>query len=101
MSISLVEFSADTVVVATPKQLSSELEGESVILHLDSGIYYGLNEVGARIWELIQQPCSLSCIKSSLLKEYQVSEADCTQALVDILKSLQRADLVEVHNEAM
>ena len=38
------------------------LEGEAVILSLHDGIYYGLNSVGLRIWELIQQPRSLGSI---------------------------------------
>mgnify|MGYP001800419865 CR=1 FL=1 len=99
MSTQLSEFSANTVISATQGQLSSELDGESVILHLDSGIYYGLNEVGARIWALVQQPCSFSNLQRTLLEEYQVSEADCIQAVVNILRDLKRAGLIEVRDE--
>ncbi len=45
-----------SIVEATNEQVSSEVANESVILHLKSGPYYGLNEVGNSIWKLVQQP---------------------------------------------
>src|SRR5438874_308601 len=43
----------DSRVVPADELLSSELDGEAVILDLTSGVYFGLNGVGARIWELL------------------------------------------------
>ena len=50
----------DSIVVASPDQVSSDLAGEIVMLNLASGTYYGLDEVGARIWNLVQQPTPVS-----------------------------------------
>lgn len=100
MSVQLAEISADTKISAAQGQLSSELNDESVILNLDSGIYYGLNEIGARIWELVQQPCSFDRLLNTLLEEYQVSEVVCRQELTRILQELRQAALIEVSNEA-
>ena len=44
-----------SVVVASPDQISSDLGDEAVILNLKSGVYHGLNEVGAKVWAFIQQ----------------------------------------------
>ena len=46
----------DSVVVATKDQVSCDLKGEAVILNFKNGVYYGLNTVGARIWQALQEP---------------------------------------------
>ena len=46
--------SGSSIVVAAKAQVSCDLEGEAAILHRDSGVYYGLDPVGARIWRLVQ-----------------------------------------------
>jgi hypothetical protein len=48
--------SRHSIVVATKDQVSSDLGGEVAILDLKAGVYYGLDTVGARIWNLIQEP---------------------------------------------
>ena len=42
--------------VATKDQVSCDLAGEAAILNIKSGVYYGLDPVGARIWNLMQEP---------------------------------------------
>lgn len=88
------------IVSQSQGQISSELSGEAVILNLDSGVYYGLNEVGARIWELTQQPCSFERILQALLEEYDVPTEACTQDLTQVLTELQAAQLIEIRHEA-
>ena len=99
MSSQLLEISENAIISPTQGQISSDLGGEAVILNLDSGIYYGLNEVGARIWELVQQPQSFSELLRILLEEYDVSLEACRQALTTMLLDLKTANLVEVSDE--
>ena len=47
---------ADPVVVAARQQISCDLADEVAILNLESGVYYGIDAVGALIWNLVQQP---------------------------------------------
>jgi hypothetical protein len=88
-----------TRVVVVKDQVSANLAGEAVILNLKSGIYYGLDEVGARIWSLIQQPKSVDEIVAGLLAEYQVEPERCQRDLLALLKQLAAANLIEVQNE--
>lgn len=87
------------IVAATPGQISSDIAGEAVILDLTSGVYYGLNEVGAKIWNLIQQPCTIQEIQHRLLQEYDVDPEVCVQDLLQILQELQAAGLVDISHE--
>jgi Coenzyme PQQ synthesis protein D (PqqD) len=87
------------IVSATQGQISSDLAGEAVILDLASGVYYGLNEVGARIWHLIQQPHTIQAIQHTLLQEYDVDTEICTQDLLQLLQELQAAGLIQISHE--
>lgn len=89
--------SPDSVVVVAKNQVSTDLAGEAVILNLESGMYYGLDEVGARIWELIQQPQSVPVILETLLNEYEVEPGQCENDLLVLLQSLATAKLIEIH----
>lgn len=91
--------SLNSVVTATNEQVSSEVSGEAAILHLKSGRYYGLNEVGNRIWQLIQTPQPVSVICESVVAEYEVEPAQCEQDVLKILQELQAEGLVHVRNE--
>ncbi|MCU0527692.1 MAG: PqqD family peptide modification chaperone [Elainella sp. Prado103] len=77
-----------------PEQISSDLAGEAVILQLKSGIYYGLNEVGARLWELVQQPQTVADLRDTILSEYEVDAATCLQDIRMILQALMEAELI-------
>jgi Coenzyme PQQ synthesis protein D (PqqD) len=87
------------IVSATQGQISSDLAGEAVILDLASGVYYGLNEVGARIWHLIQSPQTIGAIRHILLQEYDVDDEVCTQDLLQLLQELQTAGLLYISHE--
>ena len=83
-------------ITANKDQVSAELNGESVILHLKSGIYYGLNEVGASIWALLQYPQTAFSIRDALLAEYEVDTETCERELLTILRDLKAAELIDV-----
>ena len=59
--------------VASPTVLFRELEGESVLLNLESGVYYGLDPVGTRIWTLLAGDESLSGVCDILQREFDVA----------------------------
>jgi len=90
---------ASSIVVAIQEQISSNLAGEAVILNLKTGVYFGLNEVGARIWSLIQHPQSVRDLRAALLAEYEVEPDVCDRDLLQLLQELEAADLIEVSHE--
>jgi hypothetical protein len=86
-------------VVAAKGQLSCDLAGEAVILDLNSGVYFGLNEVGARVWNLVQEPRSVREIRETILREYDVEPGRWEVDLQALLRELAEAGLVEVRDE--
>jgi hypothetical protein len=90
--------SLDSMVVASEGQVSSEIGEEVAILDLKAGTYYGLDSVGARVWELIQRPKSVGEIRNVLLEEYEVEPKRCERDLLALLQTLVNEGLVEVRN---
>jgi hypothetical protein len=85
-----------SVVVAADHQTSTEVDGESVILDLEEGVYYGLNPVGARIWSEIQEPAAVEEITAAILAEYDVNAEECREDVISLLQDLKENDLIEV-----
>ena len=73
-------------VVAAPRQLSSELSGEVVILGLSDGAYYGLDAVGAQIWRLLGQPCTVHDLVTDVARRYPI---DCDTCADDVIRFLE------------
>jgi len=80
--------------------LSNLLESELVLLNLNTGVYFSLDPVGTRIWQLVQahQSQSLQAVLDMLTKEYDVDTARCTHDLLHLVLRLQENDLLEVSN---
>lgn len=91
--------SENSIVVSVKNQISSDLGGEAVILNMNTGTYHGLNEVGAFVWNLIEQPQVVRDIQKRLLQEYEIECSVCTNDLLALLNDLQGAGLIEVKNE--
>lgn len=92
--------SANSMITVTKDQIAADLAAEEVILNLKSGVYYGLNAVGARIWNLIQEPRSVGDIRDALLEAYEVEPERCERDLLALLQALAAAGLIEVRHEA-
>ena len=81
-------------VIVSRAQISCKLAEESVILHLEEGMYYGLNSVGARIWELLQEPRTVREIQQqtadalSFLGGAYLEQGDAGQAIELLAKSV-------------
>lgn len=84
-----------TKFVASKDQVSADVMGESVILDTRTGFYYGLNPVGARVWDIIQNPMTLDEICNILISEYDVSRDICEHEVQSLLQRLKDAGLIE------
>lgn len=88
--------SANTIVVAAGGQVSCPLGDEAAILKIKSSIYYGLDPVGARLWLLLRQPRSVSDLRDTIVREYDVEADRCEQDLLEFLDKMRSEGLIEV-----
>lgn len=70
-----------------------------MILDFRSGSYYGLDAVGARIWDLLKVPRSIASICETIVEEYAVEPDICEKDLISFLEDLREAGLIEVKDE--
>ncbi len=77
----------------------NELQGEMVLLNLKTGIYFGLDPVGTRAWQLLRGDGRLGVVRDAMLKEYEVSADRIWKDLHDLITRLTEKGLVEVIDE--
>ena len=87
-----------SILVTAKDIISSDLVGEVVILDLKTGVYYGLDAVGARVWTLIEESRSVGDIRDIIVSEYEVGPDRCEQDLLSLLEDLNARGLVEIRN---
>ena len=92
----LPALTGNCVVKAAPDQVCSDLGGETVILNLKSGTYYGLNPTGTFVWNLIQEPKTIEDLRTAILSEYEVDAAVCDRDLKSLLQKLMEQSMIEV-----
>jgi protein arginine N-methyltransferase 1 len=80
--------------------LSRELAGETVLLNLESGVYYGLDAVGTRAWNLLAEERTLADVCTIMLKEFEVTHDTLQQDLTTLVRELcEKQLLVPVSSE--
>ena len=89
--------SPDTEVTATKRHVACTVAGEVVILHLEDGVYYGLNEVGTRVWQLLEQPRRVEQIVDAIVSEFEVERDRCATDITELLQSLAERGLVTLN----
>ena len=74
--------------------LTQEVGGETVILDLKTESYFGLDEVGTRIWQLLQQGKDTQNITETMLDEYDVEEKQLEKDIQNLLTKLNEAGII-------
>ena len=86
----------DSVVSKNEEIDDTDLDGEKVMMNLDKGQYFMMNEVGSRIWEIISEPVNVKGIIDTLRSEYEVDEEICKDTVVEFLGRLNNAELISI-----
>jgi hypothetical protein len=72
----------------------AELEDEAVLLHVEAGLYFGLDEVGLRIWNLLLGGMIEADVVERLVAEYDVDPAELRSDVSDFLNRLEAEGLI-------
>ena len=86
--------------VNTPTVTHETIDGEAVIINLDSGNYYSLVDVGSFIWGLVEKGASASEVQDVVLQTYQANATDVDRGVQDLLVQLQQENLIVPVDEA-
>jgi hypothetical protein len=84
--------------VTVPERvLFRDLAGEAVLLDLESGLYYGLNETGTRMWSLLVHHHQIEPALCSLLEEYEAPQERLQTEFLEFVEILASRRLIEIH----
>ncbi|CAN5867990.1 hypothetical protein BH11PSE3_BH11PSE3_08130 [soil metagenome] len=84
-----------TVVKKTAAQVSCVLNEEVAVLNVDRALYFGLQGVGAHIWDNLEEPRSVAQICEDVMANFEVSPELCRQDVTKFLDDMRDAGLVE------
>ncbi len=76
--------------------LFREIAGEAVILNLQTGKYFGLDEVGTRMWQLLAEHRRIGLALDVLAEEYAVTRDQLQHDLFDLVDKLNSQQLIEI-----
>ena len=85
----------DSVVRVSSNQVYSHLGDEVDILELDRGVYYGLNDTGSFLWNLMKKPVRVNEMRAALVEEFDVDADTAEKDLLRVLADLRDAGLIE------
>ena len=94
-----MRFSPTDRFIISSEVLSQQVNGETVLLDLEGESYFGLNEVGTRVWQLLQAGESMQRLVDLLSAEFDASTDQIEMDVHDLLKKLNEAGLVKDSNE--
>jgi hypothetical protein len=86
----------DSLIRQHPEQIAAEADGEVLMMHIESGNYFGLNEVASYIWNQLEQPRRVAELCAAVLSEFAVDEARCQADVLIFLQGMPEDELVQV-----
>jgi trimethylamine:corrinoid methyltransferase-like protein len=89
-----VSMQRDALLRFSPDVVFRELAGESVVLDLSSGRYFGMNAVGTRVWQLIGQGERVDALLRAVVAEYQADAPTIERDVLALLDDLATRGLV-------
>ena len=91
-----MQLSPDTVVVAAEHQVSCDVDNEAALLNLETGVYYGLDPVGAQLWKRLQSPITVAALVEAMMQDFAVTATTAESDLRTFLSALIDAGLVKI-----
>lgn len=75
---------------------TTDIDGELGMMSIEKGKYFTLDEIGARIWKLLETPNTVNKVVEVLMQEYDIDYETCTSDVIELLEKLLQEDLVAI-----
>lgn len=80
--------------------LHAKLDGEMVLMHIDSAEYYAMDKTTTHIWELLEEDKSLEQLIEELVSLYEVDYKTCQQEVVPVLEDMIQKEMLSIVSSA-
>jgi len=85
-----------SVVQRNQSIIHASVDDEIVMLDIDNGMYYGLDNIASRIWQMLETPNLVSDICLSMRSDFDVAEDQCQCDVLHFLNSLKHKNLISI-----
>lgn len=93
-----MQLSSTSVIERNLDVLYTAIENESVFLDIEAGHYFSTNKIGSRIWQILEEPCSVNHICQQLQQQFDVSATSCESEVMLFLHDMLEKGLIK-HDE--
>ena len=85
-----------TMISRSPSVLTAEVDGEVVMMSIEQGQYFGLDDIGSDIWKRIEPPCSFATLIDGLTADYDADRATILADVHSLLLRMAEQDVVRL-----
>src|SRR5579859_5112253 len=85
-----------TMISRSPSVMAAEVDGEIVMMSIEQGCYFGLDDVGSDIWKRIEQPCSFAALVDGLAADYEADRNTIVSDVTALLTQMAEQDVVRL-----
>ena len=85
-----------TIVSRSPSVLTAEVNGETVMMSIEQGQYFGLDDIGSDIWTRLEPPCAFADLIDRLAADYDADRASIATDVRALLETMAERDIVRL-----
>jgi hypothetical protein len=74
--------------------LANEIDGEVVMMNIETGLYVSLNKTGKVIWDLLDTPKPISSVIETLVESYKITQEQCTTDVVPFIEQMMEQQIL-------
>src|ERR1700688_4965668 len=83
-----------TIISRSPSVLTAEVGGEIVMMSIEQGHYFGLDDIGSDIWKRLDSPCAFADLVDRLAADYDADRASIAADVRTLLEGMAERDVV-------
>jgi hypothetical protein len=88
---------ADTTIISrSPSVITAEVDGEVVMMSIEQGQYFGLDDIGSDIWKRLDPPCAFADLINRLATDYDADRASIAADVRALLETMAKRDVVRL-----
>lgn len=88
----------NSVITRNPEIIFSAMDDEIVMMSVNQGLYFGVDKIGARIWQLLENPHPVEELIVLLTNRFNVSREDCERDTLTFLNDMLNKKVILVSN---
>jgi hypothetical protein len=85
-----------TIISRSPSVLTAEVDGEVVMMSIEQGQYFGLDDIGSDIWKRLDPPCTFADLIDRLAADYDADRASIATDVRVLLENMAAQDVVRL-----